>query len=176
MRKPSLASQGCSVLSITTLVVGISRSRSCEVGTWDLLSWSAYGSASRSGCKTATLGVAERKLNPRENSLPPNNVSLQSMDIPGRTMWRTGGFPDPPHRPERAQIFVLPVVCFRRACPFLMAWSTFFFLFTISSFKAWRERQLGLPFCGQVPESRQPEILRSPRTAPTEHEKGGQQI
>lgn len=59
-------------------------------------------------------------------------------------MWRTGGFPDPRHGPECAQLFVLPVVCFRRACPFLMAWSTFFFLFTISSFKAWRERQIGV--------------------------------
>lgn len=60
------------------------------------------------------------------------------------TMRRTGGFPDPPRGPEHTQLFALPVVCFRRACPFLMAWSTFFFLFTISSFKAWRERQIGV--------------------------------
>lgn len=39
---------------------------------------------------------------------------------------------------------VLPVVCFRRACPFLMAWSTFFFLFTISSFRAWTGSQTGV--------------------------------
>lgn len=53
-------------------------------------------------------------------------------------------FPDPiracPARPAPA----LPVVCLRRACPFLMAWSTFFFLFTISSFRAWTERQTGV--------------------------------
>lgn len=62
--------------------------------------------------------------------------SLLCTDLPVRRH-----FPDPiracPAHPAPA----LPVVCFRRACPFLMAWSTFFFLFTISSFRAWTERQ-----------------------------------
>jgi len=33
------------------------------------------------------------------------------------------------------------VVCFSRACPFLMAWSTVFFLLTISSFRDYGERE-----------------------------------
>lgn len=78
----------------------------------------------------ANQGASKRKSDVRENSLPKTTYRC-----------RGGGcFPDPLDGSGGAQQFVLPVVCFRRACPFLMAWSTFFFLFTISSFKAWRER------------------------------------
>lgn len=84
------------MLSITTPVVGITRSRSCEVGTWDLLSWSTYGSASRSGCKTATLGVSERKLDPRENSFPPEQHIAAERGLPREDDVEDGGLPGPP--------------------------------------------------------------------------------
>lgn len=126
--------------------------------------------------QTSYFGSIRKEIKPEGEQPSPKQRIAAERGLPREDDVEDGGLPRSPHRPERAQVFVLPVVCFRRACPFLMAWSTFFFLFTISSFKAWRERQLGLPFCGQVPKSCQLEILRSPRTAPTEHEKGGQQI
>lgn len=65
MRKPSLVIQGCSVLSAG---VGITALRA-QGGVWDLLSWNSWGSASRSGSTTATVGRPKRKLDPRESSL-----------------------------------------------------------------------------------------------------------
>lgn len=182
MRKPSLASQGCSVLSITTSAVGITRSQRREVGTRDLLSRSACGSAPRSGCKTATLGISKGKLRPEGEQPPPNNVTLQSMGWVGfqEDHVEDRGLPRPPAWARVCPALRVTCGLLQKSLP--ISDGLVHILLPVHNFliqSLERKANWGYSPAGRSPSPAGqcwPEMLSRAQTAPTEHGKDGQRI